>query len=114
LLKANIAVVAEDVLIISEEFAEWDDSKRRIDLLGVDQDAKLVVIELKRDDEGGHMELQAIRYAAMVSSMTFDRAAEVFQSFLDSQERGQNARGKLLEFLGWNERVRRDLGAMYG
>ncbi len=74
LLRANVAVVAPDVLVIAEEFGEWDDSKRRIDLLGIDRDASLVVIELKRDEDGGHMELQAIRYAAMVSRMTFQRA----------------------------------------
>src|SRR5580692_11408642 len=68
LLRANIEIVAPGVLVIAEEFAEWEDSKRRIDLLGVDQAANLVVIELKRDDSG-HMELQAIRYAAMVSKM---------------------------------------------
>jgi len=33
-----------------------------------------VVIELKRTNDGGHMELQAIRYASMVSAMTFERA----------------------------------------
>ena len=82
LLRANIAVVAPDVLVIAEEFSEWEDSKRRIDLLAVDRDANLVVIELKRDDSG-HMELQAIRYAAMVSTMTFTRAVEVYQSLLD-------------------------------
>jgi len=103
LLRANIGVVAPDVLVISEEFAEWDDSKRRIDLLGVDDKANLVVIELKRDDDGGHMELQAIRYAAMVSGMTFARAVEVFQAYLDKDKAGQNARGTLLEFLGWDE-----------
>ncbi len=73
LLKPNIAVVAPDVLIICDEFEEWEDSKRRIDLLGIDRTGTLVVIELKRDDDGGHMELQAIRYAAMVSRMTFQR-----------------------------------------
>jgi hypothetical protein len=49
------------------------------------------------------MELQAIRYAAMVSSMTFARAAEVFQAFLDRAQAGQDARRNLLEFLGWDE-----------
>jgi len=29
---------------------------------------------LKRTEDGGHLELQAIRYAAMVSTMTFDQA----------------------------------------
>lgn len=103
LLRANIGVVAPDVLIISEEFGEWDDSKRRIDLLGVDDKANLVVIELKRDDDGGHMELQAIRYAAMVSTMTFARAVEFFQNFLDKGTPGRDARAVLLDFLGWEE-----------
>ncbi|MGD9690393.1 MAG: DUF4268 domain-containing protein [Phycisphaerales bacterium] len=103
LLRANIAVVAPNVLVIAEEFAEWDDSKRRIDLLGVDDKGNLVVIELKRDDDGSHMELQAIRYAAMVSRMTFARAVEVYQSHLDKHTPGQDARAKLLEFLRWEE-----------
>lgn len=102
LLKASIAVVAEDILVIAEEFSEWD-SKRRIDLLGIDKEANLVVIELKRDDEGGHMELQAIRYSAMVSSMTFEHAVEVFQSFLDTDNLGIDAREELLKFLEWDQ-----------
>ncbi len=103
LLKANISVVADDVLVIAEEFADWEASKRRIDLLGIDRQANLVVIELKRDDEVGHMELQAIRYAAMVSSMTFARATEVYQDFLDRLGPGQSAGSRLLDFLGWEE-----------
>src|SRR5437016_2974838 len=53
LLKSNIAVVAPDVLVLCEEFGDWDDSKRRIDLLGIDRNACLVVIELKRDQGRG-------------------------------------------------------------
>ena len=34
LLRANVGVVAPDVLVIAEEFGEWEESKRRIDLLG--------------------------------------------------------------------------------
>jgi hypothetical protein len=91
------------VLVIAEEFAEWEDSKRRIDLLGVDKAANLVVSELKRDDDGGHMELQAIRYAAMVSTMTFAQAAGVFQPFLDKSGEKRDARSELLKFLDWEE-----------
>jgi hypothetical protein len=47
--------------------SDWEDSSRSIDLLCIDKQANLVVIELKRTEDGGHMELQAIRYAAMVS-----------------------------------------------
>jgi hypothetical protein len=103
LLRENIDVISPDTLLISEEFGEWEDSKRRIDLLGLDRDANLVVIELKRTDDGGHMELQAIRYASMVSTMTFDRAVEVFGHFSKTTGKlDQDPRATMLDFLGWD------------
>jgi RecB family endonuclease NucS len=82
LLREKIDVIAPDTLVISEEFDDWDEARRRIDLLAIDKLARLVVIELKRTEDGGHMELQAIRYAAMVSTMTFDQAVSTFGSHL--------------------------------
>src|SRR5229473_6946124 len=76
LLREHIEVIAPETLVIFEEFRDWEDSKRRIDLLGIDKAANLVVIELKRTEDGGHMELQSIRYAAMVSPLTFEKAAD--------------------------------------
>ena len=103
LLRDNIEVIAPDTLVISEEFGEWEEARRRIDLLGVDKDANLVVIELKRTEDGGHMELQSIRYASMVSTMTFDRAAEVFGRYLEALGREeQDPRAIMLDFLGWD------------
>ena len=103
LLKQQIEVITPDTLVISEEFGNWEDSRRRIDLLGIDKQANLVVIELKRSEDGGHMELQAIRYAAMVSTMTFDNAVDVFEQYLNSLGKEDDARERLLEFLDWEE-----------
>jgi hypothetical protein len=103
LLRNQIDVIAPDTLVIAEEFGEWEDSRRRIDLLAVDRDANLVVIELKRTDDGGHMELQALRYAAMVSTMTFDKAVEVYANHLAQINNEKDARRTLLEFLDWEE-----------
>ena len=75
-IKKTIDIVAPDCLVISEEFSDWEDSRRRIDLLAIDKQANLVVIELKRDEVGAHMELQALRYAAMISTMSFAKACE--------------------------------------
>ena len=108
LLRQNIQVVAPDVLVIAEEFGQWDDSKRRIDLLGIDHNGTLVVIELKRDEEGGHMELQAIRYAAMVSRMTFQRAIKTYQDSLDRAHAAVDARASLLEWIRIEEPLRDD------
>jgi hypothetical protein len=93
----------ENLLVIAEEFGDWKESLRRIDLLAVDKDANLVVIELKRTDDGGHMELQALRYAAMVSTMTFEKAVEVYANFLAEAGKDDDARQMLLDFLDWEE-----------
>ncbi len=103
LLRCQIEIVAPDTLVISEEFMEWQDSNRRIDLLGIDKNAKLVVIELKRTEDGGHMELQSIRYAAMVSAMTFARAVEVYTDYLEKIESNKDALASILDFLDWDE-----------
>jgi RecB family endonuclease NucS len=103
LLRSQIEIVSPDTLVIAEEFSEWEDSRRRIDLLGIDREANLVVIELKRTEDGGHMELQALRYAAMISAMTFERAVEVYGAYLRTRGDKRDARGLLLEFLGLDE-----------
>jgi len=104
LIRKKIEVLGSDLLVIREEFGDWDDSKRRIDLLAIDRDAKLVVIELKRTESGGHMELQALRYAAMVSTMTFDKAVEAYGDYLGRMGRDDDPASSLLEFLEWDER----------
>ena len=90
-------------MIVAEEFADWEDSRRRIDLLGIDKTANLVVIELKRTEDGGHMELQAVRYAAMVSALTFDMLVEHYEQFLKKNDDERDARDRLLDFLNWDD-----------
>lgn len=102
-IRERIDVISPDTLVIAEEFGEWEDSRRRIDLLGIDKSANLVVIELKRTEDGGHMELQAIRYAAMVSAMTFQHVVKVYQRYLQAAGEDADAAGNILEFLEWEE-----------
>ncbi|MBI2407331.1 MAG: hypothetical protein HYV19_03375 [Gemmatimonadetes bacterium] len=71
-----LSPVPGDLLVLEEEYSDWEDSSRRIDLLAVDRSGALVVIELKRTIDAGHAELQALRYAAMVNGMSFERGAE--------------------------------------
>lgn len=103
LLRAHLPELLPDVLVISEEFGDWEESKRRIDLLGIDRTGALVVIELKRGDTGAHMELQALRYAAMVSTMTFEQAVSSFEMHLRAEGGIPNdAEQILLDHLGWS------------
>ena len=103
LLREQIDVVDERLMVIAEEFGDWLDSSRRIDLLCLDSDANLVVVELKRTDDGGHMELQAVRYAAMVSAMTFEQLVETHARYKNkTQPDTDGAKTSILDFLGWS------------
>ena len=113
MLRDQIDVVSPDTLVISEEYSRWDGSSRRIDLLGLDRDANLVVIELKRTHNGGHMELQALRYAAMVSAMTFEKAVDAYRELIEPFEPDIDPQARILEFLGWEEPVEQDSRATF-
>src|SRR5919197_1351644 len=68
--------------LLRDNIGDFEGSDRRIDLLCIDRDARIVVMELKRTYDGGHMDLQALRYAAMVSALTFDQVADTFERHL--------------------------------
>ena len=96
-------------MVLDEEFHDWLDSKRRIDLLCLDERANLVVVELKRDETGGFMELQAIRYASMVSRMRFSEAVTAHARFANLLE--EDAEAAILEHLDWDEPRESDFAA---
>lgn len=90
LLVKRIEVIDDGLLVIAEEYSLFQDSRRRVDILAIDRSGNLVVIELKRTDDGGHMELQALRYAAMVSTITLDHLVDVYaeaQALSDTEAR---------------------------
>jgi hypothetical protein len=105
MIREDIGVLDQNLLVISEEFGNWEDARRRIDLLALDKEGRLVVIELKRTEDGGHMDLQALRYAAMVSPMVFDDVAVAYEKFLARTHPGEDhdARHELSSFLGQDD-----------
>jgi len=94
MLRQRIDILGDDLLVVAEEYGLFDTSRRRIDLLALDTNGTLVVIELKRTDDGGHMELQALRYAAMVSTMTWEHLVEAYAHYnrVDTAEAHQAIR----------------------
>lgn len=97
----SMGLDAPKLLVIEEEYNDWDESNRRIDILALDEHANLVVVELKRTEDGGHMELQALRYAAMVSAMKFDQLVRAYSRYREiDQVQGER---EVLDFLGWDE-----------
>jgi hypothetical protein len=105
LLRDQIEILGADLFLLTEEFGDWQDSRRRIDLLCLDREANLVIVELKRTKRGGHSELQALRYAAMVAEMTFEQAAHAHARYLSAREYevAQPAEVAILDFLEWEE-----------
>ena len=93
-------VLEEGLFIVSEEFSNWQDSSRSIDLLALDNEGHLTVIELKRTQTGDHSELQAIRYAAMVSNMTLEQVIAAHRDYLEKRDIDSDARDRVLRHLG--------------
>lgn len=97
LVKQNPLVLGEDLFIISEEYQDWQESRKRLDLLAIDPNGNLVVIEFKRDNDGFHMDLQAIRYAAMLSLMSYENVAETYAKY--SQQSIEEVKKQINSFL---------------
>ena len=100
LLRDQPNVLEEGLFIVAEEYSNWEDSSRSIDLLGLDVAGQLVVIELKRSLSGDHSELQAVRYAAMVSNMTLQQVIEAQRLYLAKRGINDDARLRILDHLG--------------
>ncbi len=99
-LRDNAEAIAPGLMVVSEEFSNWEDSASRIDLLCLDKDANLVVVELKRDDSRT-MDVQAVRYAAMISAMDFDDVVSAHADYMTRRGRnGADSPRILREFLG--------------
>jgi hypothetical protein len=84
-LRDHIDLIDSNLHVVAEEFGDFEGANRRIDLLCLDRDCRLVVVELKRTVDGGHMELQALRYAAMISTMTFTQVVRALAKYRKSR-----------------------------
>src|SRR4051794_12756598 len=77
-LAAEPRVLGEELLVITTEFAGFDKTKERSDILALDVAGQLVVIELKRDTSGARQDLQALRYAAFSSNLTLEDLLDMY------------------------------------
>ncbi len=84
-VEENPDIVGEELLIISTEYDKFDKTNERLDILAIDKVGKIVVIELKRDDSGRHVELQAIKYAAYCSTLTLKDTIELRKAYLNKK-----------------------------
>lgn len=96
-------LLGEDLKVITHQFASFERSKDRLDVLAFDRGGRLVVIEVKRDTSGAYQDLQALRYAAFVSTFRAERLAEVHAEYVgrteDRQIGSDGARHELEAFI---------------
>lgn len=90
-------VFGEKLLVIQKEFAEFQDTRERLDLLALDLAGNLVIIENKLDDTGRDVVWQALKYASYCSTLTRDQIVGIYQSYLDRHESG-DARQRIEAF----------------
>jgi hypothetical protein len=96
--------MGDDLLVITAEYDSWRGtdgvaSKDRLDVLALEPSGRLVVAELKRDEDRD-VHLQAINYAALVSRFDLDTLAEAHAKFLTARGEPtdvEEARERLLE-----------------
>ena len=88
LIAKNPQSLGEDLLIIQKEFAGFDDTRERIDLLALDKKGNLVIIENKLDDTGRDVVWQALKYASYCSSLTSQEIKNIFGTYLEKHGGG--------------------------
>ncbi len=92
--------LGEELLIIQKEFDGFDDTRERLDLLAMDKQGDLVIIENKLDDSGRDVVWQALKYVSYCSSLSKSQIADIYQAYLNREEQGQDAKERIVEFLG--------------
>jgi len=100
------SILGEDLLVVASQYAKFDRTAERPDVLALDPDGKLVVIELKRDSADKTTDLQAIKYASYCSTISAEELQQDYRTFWNNR-RGEDeqltpeAVGELFsEFLG--------------
>ncbi|MET0498340.1 MAG: DUF4268 domain-containing protein [Steroidobacteraceae bacterium] len=93
------SALGEDLLIIQKEFAGFDETKERLDLLAIDKEGSLVVIENKLDDSGRDLVWQGLKYASYCSTLSKTSIAAIFQKHLDRTGQAGSAQEKICGFL---------------
>ncbi|WP_262174607.1 endonuclease NucS domain-containing protein [Haloarcula laminariae] len=74
-------ILGEDLLVVASQYAKFDRTAERPDVLALDPDGKLVVVELKRDRADATTDLQAIKYASYCSTISAEELQQDYRGF---------------------------------
>lgn len=98
-LEHNPDAFGEELLLIQKEFDGFDDTKERLDLLAIDKQGNLVIIENKLDDSGRNATWQVLKYASYCSSLSKQQIKDIYQDYLNKNNRNKNSEEIISEFL---------------
>lgn len=98
-LEHNPDAFGEELLLIQKEFDGFDDTKERLDLLAIDKQGNLVIIENKLDDSGRNATWQVLKYASYCSSLSKQQIKDIYQDYLNKNNRNKNSEDIISEFL---------------
>ena len=73
--------MGEPLKIVASQLAGFDRTHDRVDLLALDENGKLVVVEIKRDDSSSSQDLQGLRYAAYCSALTAEQVVGLYRAY---------------------------------
>jgi hypothetical protein len=89
---AHPEIIGPGVMIVTFEFDHWSSAsgsqKDRLDVLGLGEDGRIVVAELKRGQAPDTVDMQALKYAAMASRFTPRLLAEYHAKFSKREAQG--------------------------
>ena len=95
-------LLGENLLVITTECDRFDRTSERLDVLALDEEGKLVIVELKRTAVATAADLQALRYAAYCSTWTLDDVVAERGRFLtkpgSAEPSMDGVRAEILEF----------------
>ena len=106
LLRDHIEIVAQDLMVIAENFCSWDTG-----LLCIDKEANLVVVDVIRTEDGNQTVLRAIPHSAMISALTFEQVVQAHREFLRNLGVTLNAKQRIFNFLDWKRSKEEAFGA---
>lgn len=90
-------ILGEKLQTITTEYNGFEKTNKRLDILALSKEGKLVVIELKRDIAETFIDLQAIHYAAFCSTHTLKDIIEIRAEYANKSE--EEVEEEILQFV---------------
>lgn len=97
-IRKDPSILGEELIIIAYEYDKFEVNER-LDLLAVDKEGSLVVIEVKRDNTGGSVDFQSLKYCSYCSTLTPNQIIEVYEEYLEKFKINENSIENIMSFL---------------